>query len=84
MVGSPWPGLDTPRALELGDNASNEGMKVKIHVQTLQSLDVANISGGEYGSHTPSAPAMQPGSGNNDVAHALVLAEESSVLVEQR
>jgi hypothetical protein len=27
---------------------------------------------------------MQPGSGNDDVAHALVLTEEGGVLVEQR
>ena len=30
------------------------------------------------------AIAMQPGSGNDDVAYALVLAEEGGVLVEQR
>jgi len=35
------PGWDTPRTLELGDNALNEGVKVEIHVQTLQNLDVA-------------------------------------------
>ena len=29
------------QALKLGDNALSEGVKVTIHVQTLQSLDVA-------------------------------------------
>jgi hypothetical protein len=30
------------------------------------------------------AIAMQPGSGNDNVTHALILAQKASVLVEQR
>jgi hypothetical protein len=35
------PGRDTLQALKLGDNALSEGVKVTIHVQILQSLEVA-------------------------------------------
>ena len=51
MVSSPWEHSDASfscclkawgMAVELGDNAFNQGMKVEIRVQTLQSLDVAN------------------------------------------
>src|SRR5262245_1888399 len=52
------PSRDTPWALKLGDNTLNEGVKVKMHVQTLQSLDVPTIRGGACGSHTPPAPTM--------------------------
>jgi hypothetical protein len=38
---SALPYLDTPRALKSGNNALHEGVKVAIHVQTLQNLDVA-------------------------------------------
>ena len=53
----------------------------------------AGIIEGSLDGHSPEinggfvredAIAMQPGSGNDDVAHAFILAQEGGVLVEQR